>query len=1091
MAGDPSSISPTPQRASDSVLSSNGQNTRQQRLLRLRNDRFPAKPAHTACLNPRRSNLNRTTDDHSGGSSPPTRSQENIALPKPRRHGKGLHPTSSISILEEISNSIRSKSLGSHSDNDTRKPIPIFQDTPERPLLGPSPYTSSPLEGPYSSPVESPFHFDGIHDSFRKMGLREVSGNVRKAPSTEVSPWSSGLKPARRRPASAAAPARYNSEEYIQRIEQELDLAQGSVYSPNTNRLWKDKLKVVQAENDVLRQELADVKATFEAEVQKAIQHKAASEATLRRRIRSLEEEAEQKDCVIRDLETMHDKKRLDQGTLETLKATIERLEFDKYGLEQANHNMSKRNEVLTHLLAFSPTKSQQTFELATPSRASKHNRPRSLLLPRISSSPTHTHPHRPRSLAESPASGKSFDHSRHGSSPLSPAVSETYSRLPLRPEIPRSQSMLPYPASHSRSSTLASCVSMSPTGDHRPSSSSSSTRHSRQASNRGPRRYVPGSTQLKPLLLPTLTRDFGALSSTSPLVSPSRSIRRDFTDESIDPTTMFLSKSPTGYESDAEHSTADSYVDYRQRESARHLTYQSLEGVLDAEDSKQVVTDDLTVTELLDAGKGHRVCHIIGLGIKSPASVEDADRTILPPENIGARGLAGGLDEDISQHLDMSSPGSMAADVELPKPLRLSASTRAGAVGCAPADAINHFSDSPNPDLLGGHPRKRKRMSNPPDIQDPFTLPRTIDKGTDARPLNGTETPPTKSRPPSLSLLSPHRARAPLKILERKNFGVKPIAVVTIKTIYGTLSKCTALIRHFKSDPWALARRVIANAWHCNWAILGKLSWWVLGLFLGPSTKQQQPKTWEWEDYDGEAIADRHCRRKSKPMPPEQQSLLRDEARASTARRVDIHPPKEAAYTERSNGTTTPREKQGWGKSMFLWAKFSTAIVLAVGGAVVKGPGEMMRDTDVRRASRKSKEYRRVSTSSEDSDVVDTSAVDFEMQDMRPRPQGNELRRRRSRKQDVGSPPPAARASLARELQSDNMSSSPPVSSSPAIGSFRFGRKQTYDFNISDGTEVDAKTLKPSKTGRINIEDIFDYSNAGTPTKAVGGHEE
>jgi hypothetical protein len=43
---------------------------------------------------------------------------------------------------------------------------------------------------------------------------------------------------------------------------------------------------------------------------------------------------------------------------------------------------------------------------------------------------------------------------------------------------------------------------------------------------------------------------------------------------------------------------------------------------------------------------------------------------------------------------------------------------------------------------------------------------------------------------------------------------------------------------------------------------------------------------------------------------------------------------------------------KVGWGKSLFLWGKFSVAIMLAVGGAIVKGPAEMLRDTDVRRRS-------------------------------------------------------------------------------------------------------------------------------------------
>ena len=67
-----------------------------------------------------------------------------------------------------------------------------------------------------------------------------------------------------------------------------------------------------------------------------------------------------------------------------------------------------------------------------------------------------------------------------------------------------------------------------------------------------------------------------------------------------------------------------------------------------------------------------------------------------------------------------------------------------------------------------------------------------------------------------------------------------------------------------------------------------------------------------------------------------------------------------------RSPARAALKRKSTWGESLLLWGKFSVAIMLAVGGAVVKGPGEMLRDADNRDVSnswpqRKSKRCREV----------------------------------------------------------------------------------------------------------------------------------
>lgn len=1069
--------------------------TRQQRLLQLRNDHFPTKSSLS--LSGRLSGL--TTDD----GSPPPRNQENIA--PARSKGRKYHTTSSLGILAEISNSVRSASLGAHSrDLTNRTAIPIFEDTPRRALLDPSPQTSPPVyHNSSSSPVDSPFRFENIQDSLG-MGLREVSGNARKASSENESPWSNGVKSARRRQTTLSA--RFNSEDYIDRIEKELELANNAVYSPNSNRLWKDKLKMAEAENERLRQELADVKSTFESEIQNAVQHKTAAEVVLRREIRALKDEVEQKNTTIRSMETQHDDKRQDQGIVEALRTVIDRLEIEKFSLEQSNESMSKRNEVLTHLLALSPTKINGNFELGQPVRLSRSNRPQSLLLPRVSSSPTHTHPQRPRSLIGSPASNGGFDLLGRGQSPSSPLSPDHHARALSRPELSRSRSMQTANRSHSRSSTVASYVSYSPSASEHASGQSSVDPTVRHANRRT--RRMHGSTQLKPLLLPTLTGEFGALSTSTPVTSPSRLARRDFTDESIDPTKMFISQSPTGYESDAENPL---YHSSESKDTARNLAYQSLEGVLDPHDDKSDLIQELNEsyfssrTAARSSGRqiaSPRAFYALE-GLKSPQSISsgEGDRTLLPPAHDVPESLDGSDVEGDGQLILYSSPDKESG-VDIPEPLFANSRSRPSTgVPASPSLSAHDDIDNHGLPVLPGYGRKRRKMSSssreidrdeaatvaaqilaPPETRAPSD---TADRGVDARSLNGMETPAVRSRPTSMSLLSPRRSRTPLEILNRKNFGVRPIAVVTIKTIYGTLSKCTTMMRDFRKDPLAMARRVIANAWRCNWAVLGKLSWWVLGLFLGPSARNKPKEDdWDWDEYDGEAIADRHCRPKSVVVAEAAQPLLRRSSDAGPARRVRFDAVEESSRSQTSGSSATDRAKPGWGQTVVLWGKFSMAIMLAVGGAVVKGPGEMLKEADMRNASSRSHEQRRVSLSSQTNDVDDTSTTSVELQPVSPSSTTSEVRQRRPRKQSFCSPPPSARAILSHELDSELFSSSPPASSSPSYGSFRFGRGQTFDFTIGDDPGLDVDTLKPRRPGRARVEDFFDESHPATPIK-------
>jgi hypothetical protein len=1097
--------SPGPSDAHDTIAPYSSPSSRQQRLLKLRNDNFSAKSSLSGTvLNSRLSGL--TAEN----GSPPQRNQENAVVTHPRVQPRKYHTTSSLGILAEISNSVRSASLGVRQRELLgRQAIPIFQDNPERGLLEPSPTTSPPVyRNSLSSPVDSPFRFEHIQDSFT-MGLREVSGNARKSPLPDNPHWTNDSKSIRRRKTTTTS--RFNSEEYIDRIEKELELANNSVYSPNSNRSWKDKLKQAELENERLRQELADVKTTFESEVQTAVQHKTAAELALRRKIRALEDEVEQKNSTICEIQSQREHEHPDQGMFDTLRATIERLEAENHSLEQSNESMSKRNEVLSHLLAFSPTK-PQTFDLeAVPHRLSKSQRPQSLLLPRVASSPTHTHPQRPRSLVGSPASNHALS-SSPGVLPSSPLSPDHHARPLHRPDLSRSRSMQTSGRSHSRTSTLASYMSHSPTSEQPPPSSSVDP-SGKPVPNRR-RRRMHGSTQLKPLLLPTLTSEYGALSTTTPVVSPSKTPRRDFSEESADPTTMFISQSPASYDFDGEGVLSDPYADSASKTTARSLAYQSLEGVLDASDH--------TTSRDSDAGQSYfgfisntaragssvispRSGYALD-GLRSPRSMssgEDADRTLMPKYPQSAPN--DDPNDEPGQLIMYSSPGEVSG-VEIPEPL-FSASMRQAAPTDTPMlPSLSAHDDIDNHGLpvLTGYGRKRRKMSAAFETDyenhvekdngvtaepEPTDLPETVDRGTDARSSSGTETPRVRSRPTSTSLLSPRRSRTPLELLQSKNLGVKPIAVVTIKTIYGTLSKCTTLMRDFRRDPLAVARRVIANAWRCNWAVLGKLSWWVLGLFLGPSTKTREQE-WDWDDFDGEAIADRHCRTSSEARQP----LLPEQSGDSQGRRVHFDGD-DADAGEHESSPPQDSRKPGWGKTVMLWGKFSMAIMLAVGGAVVKGPGEMLKESDLDSASSRSQGHRRVNVyNGGDDEVGDVTTTSVELQAVSPDSATSSCRKRRTAKPSLFSPPPSARAILSQELDMEHFSSSPPASSSPLVGNFAFGRGQRFDFAMDDdlNMDVEVETLKPRRSARSRLDNVFQPSNTTMPVERGkrGQHE-
>ena len=1082
----------------------------QQRLLRTRNARFPAKKLSISSLSSRFSQLIKANDTPLPESSAP-RNQENTVYRPHRDYPSASLSGHSFGILEEITNSIS----GRNKTQQKRQAIPIFQDTPERALLEASPYVSPSPDRDPSSLINSPAAFDHIHDSLSGMGLREISGNARKFSPLESPPPVSSVRGRRRK---STAKSRFNSEEYIEHIERELELVKEAVYSPNSNRPWKEKLKIAKAENERLRREIVDVRSTFDAEVQKTVEHMTSIEVTLRRKIRTLEDEMDNKASTIQNLEQQHDDKRLDQSTVDTLKATIDKLETEKLNLEQDNENMSRRNEVLTQLLALSPTKSQH-FELKSPVRSRNNARPISMMIPRMPSSPGPNYLSRPHSVVASPTAATSCYFSPKQGSVSTPPHSrmQDLSTESSSPSIGRSLR-----GSTSRRSTLNSEASLNSLA-YDSQQSASEQPPNQPNPKRRTRRFLRGSTQLKPLLLPTLTSEHGVLHSAS-TTSPGQARHRDFSEESIDPTVTFLSKSPAQYEPELESYPFGHDSDLI-TQSSRQLAYQSLEGILDGQTmtgSNESVGESADWTHEPHALPIGRVDVPIeeawvnsqqkGLDpwtydfIQGP---EDSDITILPT------GLEDVADETPQAYFDLAidsspSPVLRRSSVEMPEPLFSPVSRQRASRNIATpktkrrvVQSLPQMPEPMMPPVLSNtqNSRKRRKLSSssaetdpPSSLRSPVEPARKKILAPDmATTLNTALTPShsRKSSSSSLLLRSPGRTKSPLEILQERNIGARPLAAVTIKTIYGTLSRYTTYIKEIKRDPLALARRIIANAWHANWAMLGKLSWWVLGLFLGPSRRDHEYKAWDWEDYDGESIADRYCRRRSREVDGQHLHLLPPSQSPERHVRFDEQ---HASY--RTRGSRSPakpalKKKSSWGESLLLWGKFSVAIILAVGGAVVQGPGEMMRDVD-ERGIPSSWPHQDKPTSRRQRDVQSPAHPPFDENAFHGRSRPIDLpssadcsRRMKGRSP---SPPPSARMLL----RSGQFSSSPPEASpSPA---FQFGNNQVFDFSSPcrdhDWGDRGEDTLKPTRSKRASLDNLFSSPLTGGGVFLAGMRE-
>ncbi|KAK5122885.1 hypothetical protein LTR85_003450 [Meristemomyces frigidus] len=151
---------------------------------------------------------------------------------------------------------------------------------------------------------------------------------------------------------------------YVDHLEAELASAQtqlSAINSPTVTREQSSKMRTLNTETRQLQEELAEWEAKYEQRVQEEVDRHCEIESTLRSQLRKLEQDAEETKYRLQELES----------ELESATATME-------ATEAANTNLERRLEIMSDLLATSPTKLDLHAE--TPSMRRRHQRPKSML---------------------------------------------------------------------------------------------------------------------------------------------------------------------------------------------------------------------------------------------------------------------------------------------------------------------------------------------------------------------------------------------------------------------------------------------------------------------------------------------------------------------------------------------------------------------------------------------------------------------------------------------------------------------------------------------------------------------------------------
>lgn len=822
---------------------------------------------------------------------------ENTPSTVERRSLYGEHlPPSPVSILQEINNT-------SHRKRQSPKPVTttIFQDSTATMNPGNTSATSW-----YNESTNTPSPSLRGSRAPKMMKLQEGSLNEKTAKPT-------GLKLPKlakelRKSRKSSRSSEFEATKYIEHLESELaslGTKIDAITSPTRTKAQSTKLRALTNETRALREEVSEWEKRFEERVADEIQKLSFAEAGLKIDIKALEGDTEGKNIKIQELERELDNARGKLEDMESLTAT--------------NQSLERRVDVLTELLAQSPTRdnsSRITSTLGIVESTKCVPRPKSLLLPRILSS------HNTMRFSTGHIAENTSWHNKNRTSMSTSSISETPEdeiQSPLDMEagmldssLCAAQSMSQISCTDDATSRFVMSSSSRPTSMTSNSSFNSSWGLPISAPQceepkstgrpRRMRRFLSGSCSLKPLILPVSTTVTPSFPMSAPVCSSNDIPSRECSNNSIDPTIAFLSRA----QESSPFTTPTQLPRQTSASQAQKQALDALEGKLSWPINKSGL-DRMDFDCAIETCEQEYTC---AEEAASPASPKPQRRSLQ-------------MELEQAQRVALER-GTMSPAVDR-NVQTADAQTRQGIRTMSP---YTRNSSSPSGLQIGRdaiHDSQQQALSS-----------------------NTTESP--NSSHPQMVF--------PCKTV--------PTSASILTTTFGLFSKLTDLIKSMKQDPLILARRIVINSWAEGSSRLGGLGWWLLGLIFRSRQRKQDsmadPKIVEEgdsKDIDRPILyirADKTSNAQPSRQSSERYSVRRgntlglqsDDISGTRRSIASSHPSFFGLHNEKSKGFSSPCQdcvEPPSRRTLRLWLKFTLAIVLAVGVAVKDGPGTLLED--------------------------------------------------------------------------------------------------------------------------------------------------
>ena len=794
------------------------------------------------------------------------------------KQGSVKYNTSSLGILQEISNSSRRRHKPSRAT--VRGIFPestIFTDAVQD--LEDSPSRRS----------------DGSDTTLTMIKLR--NGSLSDRTGTVLnSPVPKQLKN-RKKSRTSLRSSSFHATEYIEALESELASVNAkleAISSQSTSKSQAAKIRALSKQLKALRDEVVDWESKFEDRVGDEVFQRTQFENGLRKRLKSLEDAIEEKDVHIRELEC----------DLEVARTKLKETEE----LEVA---LNRRVDVLTELLAQSPTRLDFPSNTSTPSNTeeSKPTRPRSWVIPRLPTSPAVGK----QSYFPLQNASEWKEHGRRPSESISEDREEVHSPLDYEayPDLVNDHSESALSQSLSGHGTL---VNSAPSTSSRPTSLISVSSHGMSwglplppddskscGKPRKMRRFAPGSTSLKPLILPTSAAIPQSLPVSAPVESVYQSPFKHSSSNSLDPTTAFSSRIPS--------SPTETPTRPFRRRSVQHPQSFNME----SENNKMSWVSNQKELENSD---------ILGIDMESPQthSADSLTLTRVP-----------------TLHAELENAQRKAPDMDKHALLDWTEDE-----GLSTIRAMRITPPRPNLDSI--------ILEESPSPRLPVLEQRHHSQTTHSSPI------------PLRRIRSYQQLR-----------GVHDPTFITIPiSAHGIFSRISEFLVSLKQRPKAIAKRIVVNAWSRGSSRFGGLGWWLIGLIMGPKNQgnsashdsalatHNDAKWHQFSDptyvpqYSEDSYLDHVQERYQLQTPPtkvestdpasvQYRSMHTPSMNGRYGTTQCVGPHESRRRTNTCSNCVEPPSK----RSLKLWAQFALTMVLAVGVAIIEGPGALLCDDD------------------------------------------------------------------------------------------------------------------------------------------------